>query len=128
MADKQLATQRRVNLAVIHLARGDNRQTVDGNLFRRHHRALRWLSQCGSLYERLIQVLGYRFTHSGSMRAMRPTGGWSPPVLRPFHAFGGFEYKPEPGKIENRALRAPVYSCLSASFIDMRQQPVNNAT
>ena len=41
MADKQFAAQRRVDLAVVDLTRGDDRQAVDGDLFRRHYRALR---------------------------------------------------------------------------------------
>ena len=41
MADKQFAAQRRVDLAVVDLTRGDDRQAVNGDLFRRHHRALR---------------------------------------------------------------------------------------
>ncbi len=40
MADKQLATQRRIDLAVVNLTRGHHRQAIDGDFFRRHHRAL----------------------------------------------------------------------------------------
>ncbi len=41
VADKQLAAQRRIDLAVVDLTRAHDRQAVDGDLFRRHHRALR---------------------------------------------------------------------------------------
>ena len=41
MADKQFAAQRRVDLAVVDLTRANDRQAVDGDLLRRHHRALR---------------------------------------------------------------------------------------
>ena len=41
VADKQLAAQRRVNLAVVNLTRGHNGQAVDGDFLGRHHRALR---------------------------------------------------------------------------------------
>ncbi|CSP94925.1 Uncharacterised protein [Shigella sonnei] len=42
--------------------------------------------------------------------------------------FGGFLNKPEPGKMEKRALRAPVYSCLSASFMPIwESKPVSKA-
>ncbi|MNL72295.1 hypothetical protein D3C87_1975850 [compost metagenome] len=40
VANKQLTGQRRVNLAVIHLACSNDRQAVNGDLFGRHHRAL----------------------------------------------------------------------------------------
>ena len=40
VADKQLATQRRIDLAVVNLPRTDHRQAIDGDFFRRHHRAL----------------------------------------------------------------------------------------
>ncbi len=38
---KQLAAQRRVNLAVVDLTCGNDRQAVDGDLFGRHHRPQR---------------------------------------------------------------------------------------
>ncbi len=41
VADKQFAAQRRVDLAVVDLACANDRQAVDGDLLRRHHRALR---------------------------------------------------------------------------------------
>ncbi len=40
MADKQFAAERRVDLAVVDLARGDHRQAIDGDFFRCHYRAL----------------------------------------------------------------------------------------
>ena len=41
VADKQLAAQRRIDLAVVDLTCANDRQAIDGDLFRRHHRALR---------------------------------------------------------------------------------------
>ncbi len=41
VADKRFAAQRRVDLAVVDLACANDRQAVDGDLLRRHHRALR---------------------------------------------------------------------------------------
>ena len=43
VSDKQLAAERRVNLAVVDLPRGNHRQAVNGHLLGRHHRALRAL-------------------------------------------------------------------------------------
>ncbi len=41
MADKQLTSERRVNLAVIYFAPGDNRPAADSKLSRRDDPALR---------------------------------------------------------------------------------------
>ncbi|MNS48347.1 hypothetical protein D3C72_809140 [compost metagenome] len=43
MADKQLAGERRIDQAVVHLTRRHDRQAVNGHFFRRHYRALRAL-------------------------------------------------------------------------------------
>ena len=41
VANKKFTTQRRINLAVVDLTRSNNRQPVNGDFFRCHHRALR---------------------------------------------------------------------------------------
>ncbi len=43
MANKQLAAERGIDGAVIHLARSHNRQTVKSHFLTGHHRALRFL-------------------------------------------------------------------------------------
>ncbi|SAF75142.1 Uncharacterised protein [Enterobacter kobei] len=43
VADKQLAAERRVNLAVVDLTRGHHRQAINGHLLGCHHCPLRTL-------------------------------------------------------------------------------------
>lgn len=128
MADKQLAAQQRIDGAVIDLARRDDRQTEQRDLFAGHHRPLRLRPvrfAVAVFHQVLSQRLDpFRFDARGD----------APPQAAGFHQFGhhghfgGFLNRPEPGKIEKRALRAPVYSCLSASFWPMcDNRPVSSA-
>ncbi len=128
MADKQFAAQRRVDLAVVDLTRANDRQAVTVT-FSVAITAPCDRSQCGSLYERLIRCCATGSTHSGSMRAaIRPHSRLVSTSSATIVHFGGFLNRPEPGKIENRALRAPVNSCLSASFMPMcDSRPVSSA-
>lgn len=128
VADKQLAAQGRIDLTVVDLTRGDHRQAVNGD-FSVAITAPCARSQCGSLYERLSRCCATGSTHSGSIRAaMRPHRRLVSTSSATMVHFGGFLNRPEPGKMEKRALRAPVYSCFSASFIPMwDSRPVSSA-
>ena len=77
----------------------------------------------------LIRCCATGSTHSGSMRAaIRPHRRLVSTSSATIVHFGGFLNRPDPGKMEKRALRAPVNSCLSASFMPMcDSRPVSNA-
>ena len=82
VTNKQLAAQRRVNLAVVDLAGSDNRQAVNGHLLRRHHRALPALP-VGFAVRAFDQMLRHR------LDPLRLNArGDAPPQAAGFHQFG----------------------------------------
>ena len=81
VTDKQLAAERRIDLAVVDLARGDHRQAVNGHFFGRHHRALRALPVRFTV-RALEQMLRHRL-HPFRI----DTGGNASPQAAGFHQF-----------------------------------------
>ena len=81
VTDKQLAAERRIDLAVVDLARGDHRQAVNGHFFGRHHRALRPLPVRLAV-RALKQMLRHRL-HPFRI----DTGGNASPQAAGFHQF-----------------------------------------
>ena len=124
VTDKQFATQRRIDLAVIHFTRRDDGQPVNGDFFRRHDRALRPFPVRLAVAA-LKQVLRYRLNPLGvdSRRNASPQAAG-------FHQFGddgplGRFFK-ETGTGENRepgVTRAGKFLLISIFHTDVRQQP-----
>ncbi len=123
MADKQLAAERRIDLAVVNLARGDHRQAVNGDLLCRHHRPL------GALPVRLAvraleQMLGHRLDPLGiDTRGDAPpqsTGLYQLGNHRPFWRFFKQARAGEDG--ETGVARAGKLLLVGILHTDMRQQ------
>ena len=123
MADKQFAAQRRVNLAVVDLTGRDDRQTVNGDLLRRHHRALRALPVRFAV-RTFEQVLSDRLDPFRLYAC-----GDTPPQAAGFHQLG--DHRPfrrlfkQPGAGEDRkasVARAGVFLLIGIFHTDVRQQ------
>ncbi len=108
---------RRINLVVVDLAGSDNRQAVNGHLLRRH-RAPPALPVGFAVRAFDDAAPPARPTPPNARGDVPPQRLVSTSSATTVH-FGGFLNSPDPGKMEKRALRAPVNSCLSASFIPM---------